>query len=169
MVAGDSYLQFGQIRDRRPHLFVRKTLCVIRSRRFQSHLRELYAVDVSPDLISRATDAVLDEARESQNGPLDVVYPVIFFDALQVKICDESLVKNKAVYPALALDCEGQKHAVGLWIEQSGGAEFWLRVMNELKTRASATSSSSWSEGSSDFPDPINSVFLCDRADLRRP
>ena len=71
-------------------------------REIQGHLRELYAVDVSPDLISRVTDAVLDEVREWQNRPLDTVYPVVFFDALRVKIRDESVVRNKAVYLALA-------------------------------------------------------------------
>ncbi len=80
-------------------------------REIQGHLRELYAVDVSPDLISRVTDAVLDEVREWQNRPLDTVYPVVFFDALRVKIRDESVVKNKAVYLALALDCEGHKQS----------------------------------------------------------
>src|SRR6266566_5560817 len=87
-------------------------------REIQGHLAELYATDVSPDLISRVTDAVLDEVREWQNRPLDPVYPVVFFDALRVKIRDESVVKNKAVYLALALDCEGHKHVLGLWIEQ---------------------------------------------------
>jgi transposase-like protein len=93
-------------------------------REIQGHLRELYAVDVSPDLISRVTDAVLDEVREWQNRPLDTVYPVVFFDALRVKIRDESVVKNKAVYLALALDCEGHKHVLGLWIEQSEGCAY---------------------------------------------
>src|SRR5258705_5984117 len=83
----------------------------------------------------RVTDAVLDEVREWQNRPLDAVYPVVFFDALSVKIRDESVGKNKAVYLALALDCEGHKHVLGLWIEQTEGAKFWLRVMNELKNR----------------------------------
>ena len=92
-------------------------------REIQGHLRELYAVEVSPDLISRVTDAVLDEVREWQNRPLDAVYPVVFFDALRVKIRDESVVKNKAVYLALALDCEGHKHVLGLWIEQSEGRQ----------------------------------------------
>src|SRR5712672_3729127 len=94
-------------------------------REIQGHLRELYAVEVSPDLISRVTDAVLDEVRDWQNRPLDTVYPVVFFDALRVKIRDESVVRNKAVYLALALDCEGHKHVLGLWIEQSEGAKFW--------------------------------------------
>jgi putative transposase len=114
-------------------------------REIQGHLRELYAVDVSPDLISRVTDAVLDEVREWQNRPLDAIYPVVFFDALRVKIRDESVVKNKAVYLALALDCEGHKHVLGLWIEQSEGAKFWLRVTVV--------------DGLKGFPDAITAVF----------
>jgi len=104
-------------------------------REIQAHLQELYGVEVSPDLISRVTDAVLEEVREWQNRPLDPVYPVIFFDALRVKIRDEGLVRNKAVYVALALNAAGEKEVLGLWIEQTEGAKFWLKVMNELKTR----------------------------------
>lgn len=76
-------------------------------------MRELYAVDVSPDLISRVTDAVLDEVRERQDRPLDAIYPVVFFDALRVKIRDESVVKNKAVYLALALEATSTSWAGG--------------------------------------------------------
>ena len=82
-------------------------------REIQGHLAELYGTEVSPDLISRVTDAVLDEVREWQNRPLDAVYPVVFFDALRVKIRDEGLVKNKAVYVALALNPEGEKDVLG--------------------------------------------------------
>ena len=89
--------------------------------------QELYGVEVSPDLISRVTDAVLEEVREWQNRPLDPVYPVIFFDALRVKIRDEGLVRNKAVYVALALNSDGEKEVLGLWIEQTEGAKFWLQ------------------------------------------
>ena len=128
-------------------------------REIQGHLRELYAVDVSPDLISRVTDAVLDEVREWQNRPLDAVYPVVFFDALRVKIRDESVVKNKAVYLALALDCEGHKHVLGLWIEQSEGAKFWLRVMNELKNRGVDDILFAVVDGLKGFPDAITAVF----------
>ena len=95
----------------------------------------MYGVKVSPDLISRVTDAVLEEVRDWQNRPLDPVYPVIFFDALRVKIRDEGLVRNKAVYVALALTGEGEKEVLGLRIEQTEGAKFWLKVMNDLKTR----------------------------------
>ncbi len=128
-------------------------------REIQGHLRELYAVDVSPDLISRVTDAVLDEVREWQNRPLDAVYPVVFFDALRVKIRDESVVRNKAVYLALALDCEGHKHVLGLWIEQSEGAKFWLRVMNELKNRGVDDILFTVVDGLKGFPDAITAVF----------
>ena len=128
-------------------------------REIQGHLRELYAVDVSPDLISRVTDAVLDEVREWQNRPLDTVYPVVFFDALRVKIRDESVVKNKAVYLALALDCEGHKHVLGLWIEQTEGAKFWLRVMNELKNRGVEDIIFAVVDGLKGFPDAITATF----------
>jgi putative transposase len=128
-------------------------------REIQGHLRELYAVDVSPDLISRVTDAVLDEVRDWQNRPLDAVYPVVFFDALRVKIRDESVVKNKAVYLALALDCEGHKHVLGLWIEQSEGAKFWLRVMNELKNRGVEDILLAVVDGLKGFPEAITAVF----------
>jgi len=90
-------------------------------REIQGHLQELYGVEVSPDLISRVTDAVLEEVREWQNRPLDPVYPVVFFDALRVKIRDDGLVRNKAVYVALALDVDGEKHVLGLWIEDGRG------------------------------------------------
>jgi putative transposase len=128
-------------------------------REIQGHLRELYAVDVSPDLISRVTDAVLDEVREWQNRPLDAVYPIVFFDALRVKIRDESVVRNKAVYVALALDCEGHKHVLGIWIEQTEGAKFWLRVMNELKTRGVEDIIFAVVDGLKGFPDAITAVF----------
>jgi len=92
-------------------------------RESQGHLQELYGVEVSPDLISRVTDAVIEEVREWQSRPLDPVYPVIFFDALRVKIRDEGLVRNKAVYVALALNNAGEKDVLGLWIEQTEGAK----------------------------------------------
>src|SRR5215475_2986151 len=128
-------------------------------REIQGHLLELYGAEVSPDLISRVTDAVLDEVREWQNRPLDAVYPVVFFDALRVKIRDESVVRNKAIYLALALDCEGHKHVLGLWIEQTEGAKFWLRVMNELKNRGVEDLLFTVVDGLKGFPDAITAVF----------
>ena len=128
-------------------------------REIQGHLAELYATDVSPDLISRVTDAVLDEVREWQNRPLDPVYPVVFFDALRVKIRDEGLVKNKAVYVALALNPDGEKDVLGLWIEQTEGAKFWLKVINELKARGVNDILIAVVDGLKGFPEAITSVF----------
>lgn len=128
-------------------------------REIQGHLHELYRVEVSPDLISRVTDAVLEEVREWQNRPLDAVYPVVFFDALRVKIRDEGLVRNKAVYLALGITCQGEKEVLGLWIEQTEGAKFWLKVMNELRTRGVGDVLIAVVEGLTGFPDAIATVF----------
>lgn len=128
-------------------------------REIQGHLKELYGTEVSPDLISRVTDAVLDEVKEWQARPLDACYPIVFFDALRVKIRDEGLVRNKAVYVALALDAEGHKHVLGLWIEQSEGAKFWLKVMNDLKTRGVADILIAVVDGLKGFPEAIGTVF----------
>ena len=117
------------------------------TREIQGHLEEMYGTEVSPSLISAITDAVSDEVKLWQSRPLDPMYPIVFFDALRVKVRDEGIVKNKAVYVALALDTEGQKHVLGLWIEQTEGAKFWLRTMNDLKARGGTISQSRWSTG----------------------
>jgi putative transposase len=128
-------------------------------REIQGHLLELYGTDVSPDLISRVTDAVLDEVRAWQNRPLDPVYPVVFFDALRVKIRDEGLVKNKAVYVALALNPDGDKEVLGIWIEQTEGAKFWLKVVNELKARGVNDILIAVVDGLKGFPEAITSAY----------
>jgi len=128
-------------------------------REIQGHLREIYGTEVSPDLISRVTDAVLEEVKEWQSRPLDPCYPIVFFDALRVKIRDEGLVRNKAVYVALALDAEGHKHVLGLWIEQTEGAKFWLKVMNDLKTRGLADILIAVVDGLRGFPEAIGAAF----------
>ena len=128
-------------------------------REIQGHLKELYAVEVSPDLISRVTDAVLEEVKDWQNRPLDPVYPLVIFDALRVKIRDEGVVKNKAVYLALGMNVDGIKEVLGLWIEQTEGAKFWLRVMTELKNRGVADILIAAVDGLKGFPEAINSVF----------
>jgi putative transposase len=128
-------------------------------REIQGHLTELYGIDVSPDLISRVTDSVLDEVREWQNRPLDPVYPIVFFDALRVKIRDEGLVKNKAVYVALAFNADGEKEVLGLWIEQTEGAKFWLKVVNELKARGVNDVLIAVVDGLKGFPEAITTVY----------
>ena len=128
-------------------------------REIQSHLKELYAVQVSPDLISRVTDAVMEEVREWQNRPLDALYPLVIFDALRVKIRDEGTVKNKAVYLALGMNLDGIKQVLGLWIEQTEGAKFWLRVMTELKNRGVTDILIAAVDGLKGFKEAITSVF----------
>jgi putative transposase len=128
-------------------------------REIQAHLKDMYGTEVSPDLISRVTDAVLEEVREWQNRPLDAMYPIVFFDAPRVKVRDEGIVKNKAVYVALALDTEGQKHVLGLWIEQTEGAKFWLKVMNDLKARGLTDILIAVVDGLKGFPEAIGAVF----------
>jgi putative transposase len=95
----------------------------------------MYAVEVSPDLISTVTDAVVAEVTTWQSRPLEPMYPVVFFDALRVNIRDEATVRSKAVYLALAVLPDGRRDLLGIWIEQTEGAKFWLRVFTDLKTR----------------------------------
>src|SRR5437660_882802 len=128
-------------------------------REIQGHLRELYGVEVSPDLISVVTDAVLEQVAEWQNRPLDALYALVFFDALRVKIRDEGTVRNKAVYLALGVQPDGTKEILGLWIEQTEGAKFWLRVMNELRNRGVADMLIAVVDGLRGFPEAINAVF----------
>ena len=128
-------------------------------REIQGHLAELYGIDVSPDLISAVTDAILDEIAEWQNRPLEAVYPLVFFDALRVKVRDEGTVRNKAVYLALGVRADGRKEILGLWIEQTEGAKFWLRVMTELKNRGVEDILIAVVDGLKGFPDAITAVF----------
>lgn len=104
-------------------------------REIQAFLKEMYAVEVSPDLISAVTDAVISEVTAWQSRPLEAMYPVVFFDALRVKIRDEATVRSKVVYLALAVLPDGTRDILGLWIEQTEGAKFWLKVFTDLKTR----------------------------------
>lgn len=104
-------------------------------REIQAFLTEMYAVDVSPDLISSVTDAIVREVTAWQTRPLEPMYPVVFFDALRVKIRDEAVVRSKAVYLALAVLPDGTRDILGIWIEQTEGAKFWMRVFTDLKTR----------------------------------
>ena len=128
-------------------------------REIQGHLAELYGIDVSPDLISAVTDAILEEIAAWQDRPLEAVYPLIFFDALRVKIRDEGTVRNKAVYLALGVRADGRKEILGLWIEQTEGAKFWLRVMTELKNRGVEDVLIAVVDGLKGFPDAITAVF----------
>jgi transposase-like protein len=104
-------------------------------REIQGYLAEMYATEVSPDFISKVTDEVMAEITAWQSRPLEPMYPVVFFDALRVKIRDDAVVRNKAVYLALGVLPDGSRDVLGIWIEQTEGAKFWLKVFNELKSR----------------------------------
>ena len=129
------------------------------TREITGHLQELYGIEVSPDLISTVTDAVLDEVAAWQQRPLDAVYPLVFFDAIRVKIRDEGMVRNKAIHIALGVRADGGKEVLGLWLEQNEGAKFWLRVMNELKNRGVEDILLAVVDGLKGFPDAITAVF----------
>ncbi len=130
------------------------------TRDIRAHLREMYDVEVSPDLISRVTDAVLEELSEWQSRPLDRVYPVVFIDALMVKIRD-GVVANRPVYLAIGIDCEGVKNVLGLWVGPSTGesSKFWLTVLAELKSRGVADVCIVCCDGLTGLPDAVGVVW----------
>src|SRR3984885_11798888 len=132
----------------------------ITTRDIRAHLREMYDVDVSPDLISRVTDGVLEELQERQSRPLDQVYPVVFIDALMVKIRD-GVVSNRPVYLAIGIDCEGAKQVLGLWVGPTTGesAKFWMSVLPELKSRGVADVCIVCCDGLTGLPDAIGAVW----------
>jgi putative transposase len=130
------------------------------TRDIRAHLREMYDVDVSPDLISRVTDGVLDELAEWQSRPLDRVYPVIFIDALMVKIRD-GVVASRPVYLAIGIDCDGVKQVLGLWVGPTTGesAKFWMSVLSELRSRGVADVCIVCCDGLAGLPDAIGAVW----------
>jgi transposase-like protein len=128
-------------------------------REIRGHLEELYQVQVAPDVISTVTDAVVEEVTAWQQRPLDSVYPVVLFDAMRVKIRDEGVVRNKAVYLAIGVARDGTRDVLGLWIEQTEGATFWLRVLSELQGRGVQDILIALVDGLTGFPEAITTVF----------
>jgi putative transposase len=129
------------------------------TRDIQAHVRELYGIEASPQLISTITDAVLEEVKQWQGRPLEALYAVVFFDALRVKMRDEGTVRNKAVYLAIGITADGRKEVLGIWIEQTEGAKFWMRVMSEIKNRGVNDILIAVVDGLKGFPDAITGVF----------
>ena len=129
------------------------------TREITGHLRDLYGIEVSADLISTVTDAVIDEVVAWQTRPLDAVYPLVFLDAIRVKIRDEGLVRNKAIHVAIGVRADGAKEVLGLWIEQNEGAKFWLRVLNELKNRGVEDILLAVVDGLKGFPEAIAAAY----------
>lgn len=128
-------------------------------REIQGHLEEIYSTQVSPDLISTVTDAVLDEVRTWQARPLDALYPIVYMDALQVKVRSDSRVANKAVYLAIGINLQGRKEVLGLWAAENEGAKFWLSVVTELKNRGVQDIFIACVDGLKGFPEAIEAVF----------
>jgi transposase-like protein len=128
-------------------------------REIQAFLAEQYATEVSPEFISSVTDAVMGEVTAWQARPLEAMYPVVFFDALRVKIREEAVVRNKAIYLALGVLPDGSRDILGLWIENTEGAKFWMKVFNDLKTRGVADILIAVTDGLKGIPQALGAVF----------
>ena len=128
-------------------------------REIQAFLAEMYAVEVSPDFISTVTDAVHAEVTAWQARPLEPMYPVVFFDALRVKIRDEATVRSKAVYLALAILPDGSRDILGIWIEQTEGAKFWMKVFTDLKTRGCQDILIAVTDGLKGMPEALAAIY----------
>ena len=128
-------------------------------REIQGHLAEIYGTEVSPDLISKITDTVLADAKAWQNRPLERVYPIVYLDALIVKIRDGHTVRNQACYVALGVNLDGERDVLGLWFQQTEGAKFWLHVLTDLKTRGVADILFVCVDGLTGFPEAIEATF----------
>ena len=129
------------------------------TRDIQAHLEEMYGVDVSPTLISQVTKAVQEEIVLWQNRPLDEVWPIVYLDAIRVKVRQDGRVINKAVYLAVGVNIEGLKEVLGLWIAETEGAKFWLQVVTELKNRGVKDIFIACVDGLKGFPEAIETVF----------
>lgn len=129
------------------------------TRDIQAHLQDIYQVEVSPELISSVTDAVMAEVKEWQNRPLEDVYPIVYLDAIILKIRDNGHVVNKAAYLAIGVRLDGLKDVLGIWINKEEGAKFWLKVITELRNRGLKDILIACIDGLKGFPEAIESVF----------
>lgn len=129
------------------------------TRDIQDHLQEIYGVEVSPDLISTVTDAVINDVKEWQSRPLDEIYPILYLDATIVKVRSEGRVINKSAYLAIGINLEGIKDVLGIWIEQTEGAKFWLKIMTEIKNRGVKDIFIACVDGLKGFPEAIEATF----------
>ena len=129
------------------------------TREIEGHLKEMYGVEVSPALISNVTEAVMEEVKTWQNRPLDEVYPILYMDALRVKVREGGHVLNKAIHVAIAVNLEGSKEVLGLWTAQNEGAKFWLQVLTELQNRGVKDIFIACVDGLKGFPEVIESVY----------
>jgi len=121
--------------------------------------KEMYDADVSPALVSKVTDAVMEQVVEWQNRPLDAIYPIVYLDCIVLKVRQDSRVINKSVFLALGINIEGQKELLGMWLAENEGAKFWLNVLTELKNRGLNDILIACVDGLKGFPDAINAVY----------
>jgi transposase-like protein len=128
-------------------------------REIQGHLAEIYGTDVSPELISKITDAVLEDAKAWQTRPLEAVYAIVYLDAMVVKIRDGQAVRNFACYLAIGVNLDGERDVLGIWFQRTEGAKFWLQVLTDLKTRGVADVLVACVDGLTGFPEAIEAVF----------
>jgi putative transposase len=161
--AGSFELQIVRKRQRRFEGFDEKILALyargMSTRDISAHLEEIYGVQVGRDLISKVTDAVIEDARAWQARPLDDLYPVLFLDALVLKIRDGGSVVRKACYLALGINTDGDREVLGLWFQDTEGAEFWMQVLSELKQRGVADILICCVDGLKGFPEAIEAIF----------
>lgn len=129
------------------------------TRDIQAHVEEIYGAKISPAMVSAITDKVVEAAKEWQNRPLQKIYPITYFDAIHYKVREQAKVVNKAAYTCLGIDLEGKKEVLGLWIGESEGAKFWLRVFSELKNRGVEDIFIACVDGLKGMPEAIHAVF----------
>lgn len=128
-------------------------------RDISSHLSELYGTEIGRDTISRITDAVLEDVEAWRTRPLESVYPIVYFDAMRVKVREDRSVRNMACYLALGVDCDGEREVLGIWWQESEGAKFWLAVLNDLKRRGVDDVLISCVDGLKGFPEAIEATY----------
>lgn len=136
------------------------------TREIQATFKEMYNADVSPTLISKVTEAVIDEVIEWQSRPLDAVYPIVYLDCIVVKVRQDKQVINKSIFLALGVNLEGHKDLLGMWIAENEGAKFWLNVLTELQNRGVKDILIACVDGLKGFPDAINTVYPDTRIQL---
>jgi putative transposase len=129
------------------------------TREIQGHLEEIYGIEVSPTLISNVTEAIVEEVKAWQSRPLEEMYPIVYLDAMMVKMRDNGHVQNQAIYVVLGVDREGQKEVLGLWVAQQEGAKFWLQVLTELKSRGVKDIFIACVDGLKGFPEAIETLY----------
>jgi putative transposase len=129
------------------------------TRDIEAHLREVYGVNASRELISNVTDVVVDEIKAWQSRPLDEVYPILYVDGIRLRIKDNGVVTTKVAYLAIGIDVDGRKHALGCWIQDAEGAKFWAKILTDLRNRGVKDILIACCDGLTGLPDAIRSVF----------